>query len=112
MHKKKTKYHSFIVSLKSLQMIQYFHATSRNLKILYNNNNNLQIITTKRHISIFPKIVSKRVRIPVCVCSGRAVIGSYITYKVEETTNYTMDRLAQFKKFSYFNNGYILIYDF
>ena len=93
-----SKYHSFVFPLKSLQMIQYFHLTSRSMKDLYSKN--LQIVTTKRFISIFPKIVSKIVRVPVYIGGGMAAAGSYITYKFEETTNYTMDKLGQLKDFS------------
>lgn len=93
-----SKYHSFVFPLKSLQMIQYFHLTSRSMKDLYNRN--LQIITTKRFISIFPKIISKIVRVPVYVGGSMAAVGSYVMYKFEETTDYTMDKLAQFKDFS------------
>lgn len=93
-----SRYHSFVFPLKSFQMIQYFHLTSRNMKNLYSRN--LQIITTKRFISIFPKIISKIVRVPVYMGGGMAAAGSYIAYKFEETTNFTMDKLAQLKDFS------------
>ena len=95
---KTSKYHSFVIPLQSLQMIQYFHLTSRNVKNLYSKN--LQVITTKRFMSIFPKILSKIARVPVYVGGGMAAAGSYIAYKVEETSNYTMDKLSQFKDFS------------
>ncbi|KAK5780031.1 hypothetical protein RI543_002571 [Arxiozyma heterogenica] len=68
------------------------------MKNLYSRN--LQIITTKRFISIFPKIISKIVRVPVYMGGGMAAAGSYIAYKFEETTNFTMDKLAQLKDFS------------
>lgn len=109
---KKSKFHSFIVSLEYLQMIQSSHPISRNMKILYNKN--LHIITTRWHISIFANIVSKIVRVPVCVGGGRAAIGSNIAYKVEDSTNYAMDKLASFKKIFFSNSikEYILICDF
>lgn len=90
--------YSFAFPLRSLQLIQNFHLTSRNMRTLYSKN--LQIIISKRFISIFPKIIGKVVRVPVYVGGSMAAAGSYIAYKIEETSNFTMDKINQFKDFS------------
>lgn len=92
------RYYSFAFPLRSLQLIQYFHASSSNMRTLYARN--LQLISSKRFISIFPKIIGKVVKVPVYVGGSMAAAGSYIAYKVEETSNFTMDKIHQLKDFS------------
>ena len=62
--------------------------------------NNIHFITTRRHISLFPKIITKVVKLPVYVGGGLAAMGSYVAYKIEEANTFTIDKLNQAKDFS------------
>lgn len=59
-----------------------------------------QLLITKRYISIIPRVLGKMVRVPIYVGGGVAAVGSYVAYKIEETSNYTLDKWGQIKDFS------------
>ncbi|CAB4253643.1 similar to Saccharomyces cerevisiae YOR211C MGM1 Mitochondrial GTPase, present in complex with Ugo1p and Fzo1p [Maudiozyma barnettii] len=82
-------YHSFIMPLLPSQFIQFIHLSStRQL-------NKLTILSSKRLISMFPKMIGKIIKAPAYLGGAMAATGSYIAYKVEQTTNYTMDKFGQ-----------------
>ena len=87
-------YHSFIMPLLPSQFIQFIHLNStRQL-------NRLTILSSKRLLSIFPKMIGKVIKAPAYLGGALAATGSYIAYKVEQTTNYTMDKFGQLQDFS------------
>lgn len=59
-----------------------------------------QLLVSKRYISIIPRVLGKIVKVPVYVGGSVAAVGSYVAYKIEETSGYTMDKLGQIKDFS------------
>ncbi|KAL6944985.1 hypothetical protein ACO0QE_002428 [Hanseniaspora vineae] len=49
--------------------------------------------------SFIPKVIGKVVKLPVYLGGGLAAFGSYVAYKVEETSQYTQDKLGSLKDF-------------
>ena len=49
--------------------------------------------------SFIPKVIGKVVKLPVYLGGGLAAFGSYVAYKVEETSQYTQDKLGGLKDF-------------
>ncbi|CCK68010.1 dynamin-related GTPase MGM1 KNAG_0A03230 [Huiozyma naganishii CBS 8797] len=89
------QYHSFInLPMMPLQLIQFFHLSSRA------NLNSLRLLNSRRFISVFPKIIGKVIKMPVYLGGGLAAAGSYIAFKVEETTGYAVDQWKHVKNFS------------
>ena len=87
-------YHAFIMPFLPSQFVQLMHFTAgREL-------NRLSIISPRRFITIFPKIIGKVIKAPAYLGGAMAATGSYIAYKVEQTTSYTMDKFGQFQDFS------------
>ncbi|GMM58657.1 dynamin-related GTPase [Maudiozyma humilis] len=76
------------------QFVQLMHFTARR------ELNRLTIVSPRRFITIFPKIIGKVIKAPAYLGGAMAATGSYIAYKVEQTTNYTMDKFGQFQDFS------------
>ena len=54
----------------------------------------------KRFISVFPRLVTKIIKVPVYLGGSLAAAGSYVAYKVDQTSSYAMDKLNQFKDFT------------
>ncbi|CCD24968.1 dynamin-related GTPase MGM1 NDAI_0E01520 [Naumovozyma dairenensis CBS 421] len=73
----------------------YLHRTFRNHSTTYP-----YVITSRRFMSIFPKIITKVVKLPVYVGGGLAAAGSYVAYKLEEANSFTWDKWNQLKDYS------------
>ncbi|CCF59233.1 hypothetical protein KAFR_0G01990 [Kazachstania africana CBS 2517] len=78
-----------------LQLIKFMHFNS-NVRF----NPQLKLVATRRFSSFIPRVVAKIAKTPVYLGGGIAAAGSYIAYKVEQTSNYTMDKIDQLKDFS------------
>ena len=49
---------------------------------------------------MFPRLVTKIIKVPVYLGGSLAAAGSYVAYKVDQTSSYAMDKLNQFRDFT------------